>query len=65
MPIFKLPRSTRPAMPADVHRHVEIFERHFDLLEEMNARICHFDSGMTPIEKIDAQKAFECSSRAC
>src|SRR5450631_4847382 len=25
----------------------------------MNARVCHFDSGMTPIEKIDAQKVFE------
>jgi hypothetical protein len=36
-----------------------MLERQSDMLKETNACVCHFDSGMMPIEKVDAQKVFE------
>jgi hypothetical protein len=38
-----------------------MIERHFDVLKEMPASIGHFDSGMMPVEQVDAQKVLKCS----
>jgi hypothetical protein len=38
-----------------------MIERHFNLLKETTAGIGHFDSGMMPVEQVDAQTVFKCS----
>ncbi len=59
MPIFRLPRSTRPAIPADSTAESRYSSANLTCSKKMNACVGYFDSGMMPIEQVDAQKVLK------
>ena len=59
MPIFRLPRSTRPAIPADPTAKSRYSSANLTCSKKMNACVGYFDSGMMPIEQVDAQKVLK------